>query len=152
MTRPTPVTVIGWVWCILGLWMASSGALALTMSLSRPLPTTIESPWAWIPVIAPIQIVIGLTGAVAGFRFLRLEPRTRRVLEILTALVLVSVVAVNIFVGSIWMKSVPDEAGVFRYFGAFVAVISTLFYGGGLVAMWYHLRSAVVRDALAPRS
>jgi hypothetical protein len=149
--RPTTVSVIGWVWCILGTMMASSGALALVVSLWQP-PIS-EPPWSWMPVLAPIQILIGLTGAVAGFWFLRLEPWTRRVLVVLTVITLVMLVSVNVFVGSMWTRSMEEAAGdtdlgPFRYFGVIVATISTLLYGGGLVFMLHCLRGAEVRDAL----
>lgn len=151
--RPTPVTVIGWVWCILGFVMASSGALALIGS--RSLPPISEPPWSWMPIFAPIQILMGLTGAVAGFRFLRLEPWTRRVLEVLTVITLVMIVTVNVFVASVWTNHMQEamgdaDLGPMRYFGIFVATFSTLLYGGGLAFMLYRLRGPEVRGALQP--
>jgi hypothetical protein len=148
---PTPVSVIGWVWCILGFFMASSGALALIGSQWQPVSA--EPPWSWVPVLAPIQICIGLTGAVAGFRFLRLEPWTRRVLEILTVITLVMVVSVNVIVASIWTRHMNEfgggaDLGPFRYVGVVAATFSSLIYGGGLVLMLHRLRSREVRDAL----
>lgn len=147
--------VIGWVWCILGVVLASGAALALIMSLSQPPPpSSVGPPWTWLPVLAPIQILMGLTGTVAGFRFLRLEPWARRVLEVLTVMTLVMVVCVNIFVASVWTSSMQEAAGAdlgpMRYFGVVVAVISTLIYGGALAFMLYRLRGPEVRDAMKP--
>jgi hypothetical protein len=150
---PTTVSVIGWVWCILGFFMASSGVLALIALQWEPASS--EPPWSWAPFIVPIQILVGLTGAVAGFHFLRLEPWTRRVLEVLTVITLVMLVSANVIVASIWTRHMDEfgagaDLGPFRSIGVVVATISTLLYGGGLVFMLHCLRSKEVRDALEP--
>jgi hypothetical protein len=144
--RPTPVIVIGWVWCILGIALASGGALALIVAQWQPLPR--ELPWRALPILAPIQILMGLTGVVAGIRFLRLEPWARRVLEVLTILMIVLVVGVNAIVASMWTSAVEEAPGPMRHVGVVAAVFSTLLYGGGLAFMLYRLRGSEVRDAL----
>ena len=145
MSRPISVTAVGWIWCLLGFLMTSSAALALIVSQWEPLESSAGPPWSWLPILIPIQILMGVTGIVAGASFVRGRAWARPVLEVLTVLFLIGLVAVNIFVASVWVKSVGAEMGPFRYFGIVVAVFSTLLYGSGLVLMLLNLRSAEVR-------
>ena len=144
------MTTIGLIWCVLGLLMASSATLALALSLRQPLSP--EPPWSWLPVLAPVQILFGLTGLVAAVFFLRRAAWARRVLEVLTVAAILAVVAVNASVASIWTEQMAasggEELGPMRYFGILIGVISTLIYGGALGLLIYRLRGADVREAM----
>ena len=148
--RPTVVTVIGWVWCALGAIMASAAVLVVVLGADQDLVGA-PSPWTWMPALACVQLLVGAAGIVAGARLLALVAWARRVLEILTGLLIAMVVCVNVIVAIVWTRSMAEagaDVGVFRWFGVIVALISTVFYGGLLVLMLVQLRSRAVREAV----
>ncbi len=98
--RPTCVSVIGWVWIVLGALMAFSAAMALlswnmigTHAKADPefqqnMPSIIK----YFPYLAAVQLLVAVTGFVSGINFLKLKSWSRMALEILTWLLLLFVV------------------------------------------------------------
>ena len=134
--RPTPVTVIGWAWIILGSMMLLSASLALIMQIVAPPPEVPDDVpfaalWRYFAVFAVGQVMLSVFGIVAGLRFLKLERWARGALEAASWILLASLLGFVIF----WVLNVGalmgGEDGAGAGFGAVfivVGVISTLFY------------------------
>jgi hypothetical protein len=80
--RPTCVTVIGWVWIVLGGMACVTSALALPAMASSMAPG--DGGAVLFPAIAAVQLLIGAVGLISGIHFLKLKPWSRSVLEALT--------------------------------------------------------------------
>ena len=79
--RPTCVTVIGWAWSILGGLMCLSAIFALLGSLmmgemmGEGVQGHSDGPFVFriLPVLAIVQVGVGVLGLVAGINFLKLR-------------------------------------------------------------------------------
>lgn len=155
--RPTPVTVIGWAWIILGGMMLLSASLALIMQIAAPppeLPDDVPFAWFWrnFAVFAVGQVVLSVFGIVAGRRLLKLERWARGALEVASWILLASVLGFLLFwvlnAGALMGGEDGAEAGIEAVFFIVPGVVSTLMYAGPVGVMIYHLRSDRVRSAM----
>lgn len=151
--RPTPVTVIGWAWVIVGGMMLLSASLVLIMQIVAPPPELAEDvPLAWFwrhfALFAVGQVAFSTFGIVAGRRFLKLERWARGALEVASWIVLGLVLSFLV----VWVLNAGAMLGADDGIGAGVlivpGVISTLMYAGPVGVMIYHLRSERVRNAM----
>jgi hypothetical protein len=125
--RPTCVTVIGWVWIVLGGLMLFSGFMALLGSLlirdvmqGGP---AMPSYFKFYPVLVAVQLIVATLGLVAGVNFLKLKPWSRGILEGVTWTLLVFVVGYVIFWVASWLAlSAGHGAEGFRVMGAAMGV------------------------------
>ncbi|MGD9367715.1 MAG: hypothetical protein PVH87_18590 [Desulfobacteraceae bacterium] len=155
--RPTCITVIGWVWIILGGLMFFSAIMALfgsvmigQMSQSDPealrnMPTIFK----FFPLIAIGQIGVAIIGFVSGINFLKLKIWARNILESLTWLLLIFVVGFMIFWVYNWisMTSGHGPRG-FDIMGTAMGVVITGIYGVPLGIMVKYLRGDKVKNAM----
>jgi hypothetical protein len=154
--RPTPVTVIGWAWIILGSFMLLSATGALITYFAGPKPDLSALPddapfaglWRYFWVVAAGQVLLATLGVVAGRRFLKLEKWARGALELASWILLAGLLGFAI----LWVLNVnamSAGAGDGFEIGFMAAgVISTLIYGSPVAVMIYFLRSDRVRQAV----
>ncbi len=152
--RPTCVTVIGWSWIIIGGLMCLSAITAILSwvvfgQLAQDDPDT---PFIFkiYPLIALLQVGIGVLGLVSGMNFLKLKPWARYGLQVLTGLLLVFVLGFMVFWEFSWvsMTSNHDPPG-FGIMGAVMGVLITGIYGVPLGIMLKYLRGPQVRNAIS---
>ncbi len=166
--RPMRVTLIGLAWVILGGVMCFTALRALllsalTQSQARTywgisevfefvpafLPFRLASGFGFSPVLLPIQLGIGILGVNSGANFLKLKKRARNVLEVLTWLLLIFVVAHSIFWTSSYLSDIPRyESPVFAVMGIVMGLLGIVIYGVPLGIMVMYLRGNKVRDAM----
>jgi hypothetical protein len=109
--RPTCITVIGWFWVISG-GLACFGAIGAVFSfvmigkMSQAHPEALQNMSAifrFIPVLAPVQVGVGILGIVSGINFLKLKPWARAIVEVLAWLLLLYVLLFGIwFLTQLW--------------------------------------------------
>jgi hypothetical protein len=151
--RPTCVTVIGWAWSILGGLMCLSAIFALFGSLMMGEGVEGHGDVSFIfrifPVLAIVQMGVGVLGLVAGINFLKLRAWSRPVLEVLTWLMLVFVVGFMVFWVFNWLSITSEGApSGFSIMGGAMGVVITGIYGVPLGIMLRYLRGDKVRSAM----
>ena len=176
--RPTPVTVIGWAWIVIGSVMLMSACGGLVMTLVSPINSSAadltDVPfavlWRNLQLLVCAQIVVAIVGVVSGKRFLALKASARTALELLSWLLLVSLVGfamlwvtnalgmgntgaaaqpVGEAVGNIEQVEPGGDSGFnINIIFAAMGVLMTLMYSVPVGLMIYHLRSAKVREAM----
>ena len=137
--RPTAVSVVGWVWIVLGALAIPTGALYLTVSLFQP--DTGFMPLWYSVLLGAVQCGMGVAGVVCGVAYLRMTPWSRWALEtlcwVLLALIVSSAVSV-FFVGG----------GGFGWYFGLIGLGFSAMYSIPVVLMIRSLRSAKVREAM----
>ena len=155
--RPTCVTVIGWVWVILGAFMCFSAVMGLFASLmmnqmagSDPkmqadMPAFVQI----FPLLALAQVGLAIFAIVSGVKFLKLQARARAALEGLTWFFLTFIVGFGIFWIVMWcsISSRGGPAG-FTIVGAIMGVASLAFYGVPMGIVLKFLRGKTVKEAM----
>ena len=155
--RPTCVTVIGWAWIVVGGLMCFSAAMGILGSLSmgemmRSFPESHQEVPTFVrlfPLIALVQVCGGALGLVSGVHFLKAKEWARRVLVLLTAVLLVFVVGFGIFWLIMWgsMTSGHAPAG-FAAVGLIMGVFNTALFGVPLGIMLKYLVGDRVKMAM----
>lgn len=134
--RPRCVSVIGWVWIILGaFWCVSAAAAYLAGVQSR--------------MIA--QSGLGVAAVAAGINFLKLRPWARQLLEALSWLLIVMLPGSLLLIALRWLETTAaQDAGDISLkeplLLALLAAICAILLG----IMLKYLRSAKVRKAFSP--
>ncbi len=156
--RPTCVTVIGWTWTIFGVLVCASAIMCLfaccflitqvpEMHTGNQQNTPVVF-WLFI-LLCVVQIVVALLGIVSGVNFLKLRSWSRRVLEILTWILLIFTVGFGIFWIPTWVVVTSRDAPLsFSIFGAVMGIVSTIVYGLPLGFMLKYLRGDTVKNAM----
>jgi hypothetical protein len=155
--RPTCVTVIGWVWIIIGGLMCFSAIMALFSSvmigeISQAHPEAQEQMPAifrFFPLLAIIQIVVAIIGLVSGIHFLKLKAWSRNALEILTWVLLLFLVGFGIYWEYGWL-SITSGHGPrgFDIMGAIMGIVIIGIYGVPLGIMVKYLKGNKVKNAM----
>jgi ABC-type phosphate transport system permease subunit len=166
--RPTSVTVIGWVWVVLGTMMTFSALMGLVIYMVTRQAWSQAAPPAnapegfralfklfdWFPVLASAQVLLSPFIAWSGVQFLRLRRWARTSLEIINWLALAYVIAFSIFFVYAWnsMQAGAPQKGdgppaVFALFGTLAALFNMALFGFPLGLMIRYLRSQAVREA-----
>ena len=151
--RPTCVTVIGWVWIILGGLTCLFATMALFMSImmggvGQDDP---DKPFIFdiFPYLSVVQIGVAVLGLISGIHFLRLRSWARSVLECLTWLGLVFTVGFMVVWlfgwGSMAFRHGPPG---FAIMGVVMAIFITAMYAVPLGIMLKYLRGPKVRAAM----
>lgn len=91
--RPTCVTVIAWVWMVIGGLSALSGVFDIamhsligTMTVDAPGPVPeVPAVFRYVIILGVLQAQLGAVGAFAGYRLLHCERWARLTLEMLTS-------------------------------------------------------------------
>ncbi len=150
--RPTCVTVIGWVWVIIGGLMMLSAAMGLLASLAAPHPPTSDPRplmFRIFPVLATVQMCVAALGAISGFHFLKLKAWSRTVLEILTWLLLAFSIGFAVFWVREWLDVTSQHSNTnFGLMGALMGVVVTGIYAVPLGVMLKYLRGTKVKNAV----
>lgn len=150
--RPTCVTVIGWVWIIIGGLMMFSAAMGLLASLAAPAPQNSEPlplMFRIFPVLAIVQMCVAALGAISGFHFLKLKAWSRTVLEVLTWLLLAFSIGFAVFWVVEWLEMTSQHSNTnFGLMGALGGVIVTGIYAVPLGIMLKYLRGPKVKNAI----
>lgn len=156
--RPTCVTVIGWVWVILGGLMCFSAVMGIFASLmmhqmvAADPSMQVEMPAIFriFPLLALGQAGLAILAIVAGIKFLKLQAWARTVLEGLTWFFLTFIVGFGIFWVIMWCSmSSPGSPPGFSIFGAIMGVASLAFYGVPMGIVLWFLRGNTVKQAMA---
>lgn len=152
--RPTCVTVIGWAWIIIGGFMCLSAIMALfgSIMIDEMAQHDPDMPFiSWIfPLLAIVQIGVGVLGLVSGINFLKLKAWSRKVLEGLTWLFLVFAVGFMVFWVFDWVSMTSGDAPRgFGIMGAVMGVFITGIYGVPLGIMLKYLRGDKIKNAIA---
>ncbi len=155
--RPTCITVIGWVWIILGGLMFLSAIMGLFSSImisqmSQSDPEAFKQTplfFKFFPLIAIGQMGVAFLGFVSGINFLRLKIWARTVLEVLTWILTLFIFGFMIFWIFNWISMSPGGAPKgFSIMGAVMGVVFTGVYGVPLLIMLKYLRGTKVKKAL----
>lgn len=151
--RPTCVTVIGWVWIVLGAMMCMSSAMGYAIWFGNPqlssVPANANSPdlfLKYFPFLFALQICLGILAISAGIQFLKLKAWARTALEAMTWLLLLYVVGFGIAI-LFWVFFGNARAPVVMMI--FMLTMLVLVYGLPLVLMLVKLRGKRVRSAIA---
>ena len=153
--RPTCVTVIGWVWVVIGGLMCFGAIMAVLASLMmRDEMSQHQANEAImlriLPVLALVQIVVGLLGLVSGVNFLKLRAWSRPVLEVLSWLLLVYVVGFGIFCVFKWVSMTWGQGRQgLDIMGAVMGIVIMGAYGVPVGIMVVYLRGAKVKNAIS---
>jgi len=155
--RPTCVTVIGWVWIIIGGLMCLSAIMVLFMSVvvgqmlrTDPEPDqNVQAIFRFFPLLAVSQIGVGVLGLVSGINFLKLKSWSRKVLEVISWLLLMYVVGFGIFWVFSWVSMTSGDGPTgFDMMGTVIGVVITAIYIVPLGIMLKYLRGDKVKNAL----
>ncbi|MEW6670273.1 MAG: hypothetical protein AB1427_01135 [Thermodesulfobacteriota bacterium] len=156
--RPTCITVIGWVWIVIGGLMCFSAVMALYSHVTIG-PMAQGDPEAvqhvsvvirYFPAFAIVQIAAATVGIISGIYFLKLKRWSRQVLEILTWLLLLFFVGFGIYWVFSWIWLTQDHGPrSFGIMGAVAGVVITGIYSVSLGIMLKYLRGDKVRNAIA---
>lgn len=173
MTRPTSVTVISWVWIVMGILMTLGGAMGFfsfammqEMSGGNPFPPDQlppDFPAEFRPMmlifrnfqfVAAFQVVVAIFAIVSGIYFLKLRQWARTALEVLTWLALTYIVVFGSYWVYMWVHmtgnippdQMPPGMGNFKYFGAIMGIVINLIFGAPLVIMLLKLKGNVKKS------
>jgi len=165
--RPTPVTVMGWVWMTLGIlilgrslvniviWRAIRPAFPLVASMVGHRPEGSE----WMTLFFEHFTAINVAHAVAAaavlfvaWQFLRLRSWARPALRLVCVLTLIYVACLGalmaaIFAGAFPGSAAPSSTHSRHGLELVVWLAVCLAFGSGLATMIALLGSAAVRDA-----
>jgi len=171
--RPTSVTVIGWLFIIVGSLAALGGVFGLAMSLAFPMPAPDLSAVSQTPApsrlmaglfdhfmaLAIGQLVVAAIMVASGRAFLRLRPWARPVFEVLSWLGLVYTLGFGAFWvwGVLAMGRTPGEAAggpgvAFMWVFVGFGVLLILLFAVPPILLIRALRGRTVREALAQAS
>jgi hypothetical protein len=166
--RPTPVTVVGWVWMTLGalvlarslvniiIWRALRPAFPLVASMvGRP---SEGSEWLGLffehfTAINAAHAVVAVAVLCVAWQFLRLRPWARPALRLVCVLTLIYVACFGALMAAVWAGALPgpglSASSTHSRHGLELVVwlAVCLALGSGLVTMIAVLGSAAVRDA-----
>lgn len=174
ISRPTSVTVISWVWIVIGCLMILGGAMGFfsytmmqEMSGGQAFPSELppDVPGSFKPmmvifsnfqIIAALQVFIAIIAIVSGIQFLKLRSWARTTLEGLTWLSLTYIIVFGLYWIYMWVSmtgSIPQEhmqpgMEYFKYFGVIMGTIVNLIFGAPLVIMLIKLRGSVIRNVV----
>ena len=151
--RPTCVTVIGWVWIIIGGLMCFSAAMALFSSIMIGQMAQDDPNMPFIfkvfPLLAVAQIIVAIFGLFAGVNFLKLKSWSRKALEILTwALILFVVGFGGVTVFHLVSTSSSQLNFGFGIMEFFLIIVILGMYAVPLVIMVKYLRGEKVKQAM----
>ncbi len=151
--RPTCVTVIGWAWIIIGCLMCLSATMALFTSAMIGNIAQDEPHMPFIfkifPLLAIVEIGVGVVGLVSGINFLKLKAWARSVLEGLTWVLLVFILGFMVFWIFNWVSVTSGHAPRgFGIMGAVTGIVMTGIYGVPLGIMLKYLRGPKVKTAI----
>lgn len=155
---PTCVTVIGWVWIILGAFMCFSAIMGLLVFLmmnqlaAGSYPRMKAETPAFVrifPLLTLAQVGLASVGVVAGVKLLKLQAWARAALEGLTWLFLTFTVGFGVFWVITWC-STSSRGGPsgFEILGAVMGVVSLAFYGVPMGVVLKFLRGKTVKEAM----
>ncbi len=173
--RPTSVTVISWVWIVMGILMVLGGLMGFfsfhmmqEMSGGEAFPTELppDFPPEFKPMmvvfsnfhlLAGLQVVIAVVAIVSGISFLKLRSWARTVLEGLTWLALLYIVVFGVYwvfmwisiTGNIPQDQMPPGMGNFKYFGAIMGIVINLMFGAPLVVILVKLKGKTIKSLVA---
>jgi hypothetical protein len=169
-SRPKAVTVIGWLWLVLGgLFFLRTLVNMVLWKILKPDMLTFLDMFGQVPEaqqkllrplfehLSTLQIVEAILSAavvVIAIQFLHLAPWARAGMQAVCWLVLVSVAAFGAFWFWLWGTVVaaapPAHASSFGRIGLIAGLAVCLAVAAGLVVMIALLRGSRVRSAFSP--
>lgn len=144
--RPTSVTVIGWVWAVLGAASCVNAVVLVLMMLNNSELRNVMGNLSFIPYV---QFAVGCLAVVAGIGFLRLKAWSRPVLETLTWLLLLWLVGFTLYMFITIIFVEKQSSGSNKLFLPFMGLFCAVIYGVPLGAMLKALRGPRVKAAIA---
>ncbi len=151
--RPTSITVIGWAWIVIGGLMLISSVPALFMSVSLNSDPSFQEQedipfvFRYFVYFAFLQCLFSVVGIISGVNLLKMKLWARNALEILSWILLVSLVFFLIYWSINWLsfqEEIPDDSS--SYIGLIMAIMITSIYGVPLIIMIRKLRSKLFKD------
>lgn len=151
--RPTCVSVIGWVWIILGVLMCFSAAMAILSSIviGDMAHNDPDTPFIFkiFPLVAVVQIIVAVIGLVSGINFLKLKAWARSILEILTWAMILFVIGFSGFAFFyIYSTSSLQPSFGFGILELIFMIVIIGTYGVPLGIMLKYLKGEKVRSAM----
>ena len=166
-SRPKAVTVIGWLWLVLGflflfralvnliVWRILKpdmlGFLDAFGNVPPPQQMMLRPLFEHLTALQTCEAILSAAVIVVAFQLLRLRPWARVGMQAACWLVLVYVVAFGAFWVWLWGSVVtavpPSHASSFGRIGLIAGLAVLLAAAGGLVAMIVLLASSRVREA-----
>jgi hypothetical protein len=168
--RPKAVTVIGWIWLVVGglyllrsvvdlvMWKAlQPAAPALLREVERQDPELrfLRPMFEHLTAIKFAQLVVGVAVVFLAYQFLQLRPRTRVAIQAVCWIVLCYVLAFAALWIRIWTRALALAPGDPRFAGSHGRIALALGLGlsaalaTGLIVMIVLLGSSGVRHAFA---
>jgi len=162
MRRPTAVTVIAWVWIVLGgfaclgsLWGGFGYIMIHSAAQQAPPPDEMDWFFSFFGVAVLAQTGVGTLAIVAGTRFLKLRTWARMCLEVLSWFAVVFLVGYSIFWSIIWFiltgesgAEGPHGFGMMRIIAPLMGLLMMGGFAIPFVLMIRSLRSTKVRAAV----
>jgi hypothetical protein len=169
-SRPKAVTVIGWLWLVLGvlflfralvnmvIWRILKpdmlGFLAAFGQVSPSQQRLLRPLFEHLTALQTCEAILSVAVIVVAFQLLRLRPWARVGMQAACWLVLVYVVALAAFWvwlwGSVATAAPPSHASAIGRIGLIGGLAVLLAAAGGLVAMIMLLGGSRVREAFRP--
>lgn len=171
---PTPVTVLGWGWIILGILSFISGTMALLMSTVMnamapggfppsgknfpPQFAVMQVVFEHFTILALTQLVLAACVVYTGANLLKLREWARRVLLALSILALTYIVSFSIFWMYMWISmthtgaaAAPGPPMAFTLLGVVGGTMNMVVFSIPAILSINSLRGKSVRDAIANR-
>lgn len=171
MERPTSVTVIGWIWIVLGILMfLSAGMGLLAFVAQRAMIADMPSPPEELPgmhgviwrlfqyfhIFAAVQILLAALIIVAGIHFLKLRAWARTCLEVVSWLGLTYVLGFGAFWLFMWVSmstqigEIPEPfpGDAFAWVGVMMGIVVITTSAVPLIVVIKFLRGATIRNAV----
>lgn len=145
--RPTSITVIGWVWQVIGALMCFSAIIALGLTGGVE-----QSGSGGLLLVLLVQLGFGIVGGISGMMFLRLKAWARRILTGLTSVLFLFAVGSMIIWFVMWgLMIVRSGPTGFHILGGIMGLAIAGVYILPLWLMLKHLRCAEVKNAMKQR-
>jgi len=164
--RPTAVTVIGWVYISLSIFMILVSFMCILMSVlmqnlagKQDLPIMLERFMTVYQIGAFIEIIVGVFVLYTSIQFLKLKSWTRAILEVFSRISLSFTVLFSIFfvlcVIVMMQKTTPNPEvprGFLIIIFTFGSIINCFVWGIPNFIIIKHLRKPEIKQIFGPES
>lgn len=162
--RPTGITIIGWLWLVIGAFMLFSalmGGLGYSMMRQPGMQSAADLPrefalmnWVFqnFAALVAVQCVIAVVALWAGIDLLRLKAWARSAVEVLCWVGVIWTLGFGIYWVYMWISmagQAPAAADASRWIGAAMGAVVTLVFAVPLAIMIRYLRGNEARQAMS---
>ena len=149
--RPTFVSVINWTWITIGSFMCLVVPMVSFASLMTGNIVQDESPFTFntFPMLSIVLIGVAVLGIVSGINFLKLKLWPRKILQILTWLLLIFIIGLGGFWIFSWFIAISRFGQIgLSIMSLFMVIVMIGIYVIPLGIMLKYLRKKKVHNAI----